>query len=1001
MWTLLPPQSVPRCELDDAQREASEPAAGVSCVLGGPGTGKTVTLVESVVRRVQEGAPLSEIAVLAGSRQAAQQLRRTVIGRIGQAQTQPLFTTVHGLALGLLRLAEPSDELPWALLRAPEQEERIRDLLANGRASWPTLLQPALKTRGFARQLREVLARIRQRSLDEHDVAHLAQERESPTLAAIADFLDEYLAVGDLAQTLDYAELVYRTRLVLHDPASSGMAREHIREVFVDDAHDLDPAQTALLGDLAMLGIPVTVFGDPDQVVSEFRGATAQGMLHLTELEPSRVMSLAHDHRHAVAVVEGLNALRGRIAASTARAPLVPVRSEQGEICVELCSSESAEVAHVADGIRRVVASGASWSDIAVIARAGKAQLMPLTRALLRLGIPVEVAADELVLAEDDAVAALLRALCLAASSEAPTDDQARALALSPLVGLDAIALRRLERHIDGDGVWAKMLAADPEGEWAIARSVADTVTSVSSGLEDGCSVADALWELWSCTSWPSVLQKAALDGNRQANHHLDAVVELFERAGHEPVLSGTPGVWKFARDLEGQEIPADTGRESRITGTGVLVTTAHRAKGREWQHVWVVGVQEGRWPQAAPGGQLLDPGRLLDGEPRTIAEHLQEERRLFYLACARACTSLHVSAVASSDLQPSRFLTELGAPLVEVTGYPARPLTAQALVGELRQVLADPERSMVLRRGAAARLQHLAAEGIASANPANWWGASQHPPHAGHSVLRLSGSALEGILTCPRQYYLARRARAKRPSNQAASFGSLIHEVAQHAQTDNLDAAGMRALLDDRWSTVDFAAPWQETNERVQAESMIDRLAAWFPEQSATLLGVEQGFEARVEVEGREVLLHGFVDRLELMHTDEGPKLRILDFKTMRSKPTASSVATNVQLGLYQLAAQSGGFDALAPGVREVASAALVMLRIDASGLPLVMEQSSLTAAPELPDEPLIVGPTWMHDRIASAKAVLERGEFPATPGDACRICDFRSGCPAIQEIA
>lgn len=1001
MWTLLPPQPVPHHELDTSQRGVSEPVAGITCVLGGPGTGKTVTLVESVVRRVQDGAPLSEVAVLAGSRQAAQQLRRAVVGRLGQAQTQPLFTTVHGLALGLLRLAEPSDELPWALLRAPEQEERIRDLLAHGRASWPASLQPALGTRGFARQLREVLARIRQRSLDEHDVALLAKERQSQTLSAIADFLDEYLAVGDLAQTLDYAELVYRTRVLLHDPGAHGMVRERICEVFVDDAHDLDPAQTALLGDLAMLGIPVTVFGDPDQVVSEFRGATARGMLSLTKLEPSRVVSLVHDHRHAVAVVSSLNALRGRIAASTARAPIVPVRSDEGEVRVSLFSSESAEVAHVADGIRRAVASGASWADIAVISRAGKAQLMPLTRALLRLGIPVEVAADELVLAEDEAVSALLAALCLAASSNEPTDEQARSLALSPLVGLDAIALRRLERHIEGDGVWAKMLSADTEGEWATARTVADTLKRVFSELEGGCSVADALWEVWSCTNWPTALQNAALSGDRHANHHLDAVVELFERAGHEPVLSGAPGVWKFVRDLEGQEIPADTGRESSITGTGALVTTAHRAKGREWQHVWVVGVQEGRWPQAAPGGQLLDPGRLLDGVPRTIAEHLQEERRLFYLACARACTTLHVSAVASGDLQPSRFLTELGVPLVEVTGFPERPLTSQALVGELRQTLADPERSAVLRRGAAARLQHLAAEGIASANPSNWWGAPQHPPHAGHSVLRLSGSALEGILTCPRQYYLARRARAKRPSNQAASFGSLIHEVAQSAQTDNLDATGMRALLDERWSTVDFAAPWQETSERAQAEHMINRLAAWFPEQSATLLGVEQGFEARVEVEGREVVLHGFVDRLELIHTDEGPKLRILDFKTMRSKLTANSVASNVQLGLYQLAAQSGAFDALAPGVRAVASAALVMLRIDASGLPLVMEQSSLTAAPELPDEPLIVGPTWMHDRLASAKAVLERGEFPATPGDACRMCDFRSDCPANQEIA
>lgn len=986
--------------LDERQQVAASAFRGMTLVVGGPGTGKTITLVEAVAARVTQGDPLQEIAVLAGSRTAAQQLRRDVIGHVGRAQTQPLFTTVHGLALGLLRLNQTSDEDAWAVLRAPEQEERIRDLLQAHRATWPQSLQPALGTRGFARQLREVLARIRQRSWDEHDVAALARERGDAQLAAIARFLDEYLAIGDLAQTIDYAELVYRARLLLHDPTFGATVRQRIREVFVDDAHDLDPAQIALLRDLATLGIPVTVFGDPDQVVSEFRGATVRGLFEALDVTPSRVVTLEESHRHSEAVAAALHAVRRHIAAIGPRPTYAARHDAAGEVTITMYDSVSAEIAHVVNQLRHAVAQGAHWSDLAVIVRAGRTQLMPVTRALLSFGIPVEVAAEELVLSEDEAVGTLLTALRLAASGEPPADAEARALLSSQLVGLDPVAIRRLERSTDDESVWETVTTADPEGEWGVARTVADTLAEVASGLASGVSVPEALWKLWACTSWPERLRREALDGQRQANHQLDAVVELFERASKQPILSGVAGALAFIRQLTEQEIPADTGRESRLTGTGVLVTTAHRAKGRQWPQVWVLGVQEGRWPKAAPGGQLLDPGRLLDAQPRTIAEHLQEERRLFYLACSRARTHLHVSAVADNDLQPSRFLRELGVTPTTVLGHPEHPLTSAALVGALRAAAADPQASEVLRAGAALRLRRLGAKGVTAADPVHWWCATNHEQLApARTPIWLSGSALESILECPRRYFLSRRAHAASASNWTASFGTLIHRIAQQAQAERLGVEDMHALVAEGWDEVEFPAPWQEAAEREAADGIIDRLARWFPERQDTLLAVEHSFETQVEVAGTTVVLHGTVDRLELIEGDDGPKLRIVDFKTMRRKPTAKDVAENVQLGLYQLAAAAGAFESLAPGVRQVAASALLLLRLDSSGLPTVMEQAPLTAAPTLKDEALTVGPTWMHDRIASAVTVLGSGEFPATRGDACTHCDFQAGCPAWQE--
>ncbi len=999
MWKLLPPEAPTHPVLDEVQESALTPHPGVTVVLGGPGTGKSAMLVELVARRVLAGTPLGRIAVLAGSRAAAQQLRRTIVGRVGRAQTQPVVTTVHGLALGLLRDAAPRDERPWTLLRAPQQEERIRDLLQHPRVRWPEGLQPALGTRGFARQLRELLARIRQRSWDEEQLADLAEQRGDETLAAVADFLDEYLAVGDLEGSIDYAELVHRTRIALHD-ADVGLAvRARLDLVVVDDAHDLDPAQTALLADVAELGIPLTALGDPDQVVSGFRGATAQGLLQLAGRPGARTVQLEDTHRHGRAVAAAVGGLRRRLPTVGAARALRAARDVEGEVTVRLHRTHADEQAAVADELRRAVADGARWSDLAVCVRAGRAQLVPWTRALLRMGIPVEVAAEELVIAEDPAAALLLDVLALAADGGEPGPERAARLLTSPLAGLDAVSLRRLERAGGGVDAWSAAADADPRGDWAGARRLVDVVRESAEALESGAGVAEVLWECWTCSSWPDRLREDALAGDHAADRHLDACVELFERAGAEPRLTGRAGAWKFLRDLEGEEIPADTGRESTITGTGIQLTTAHRAKGRQWQRVWCVEVQEGRWPRATPGGLLLDPGRLLDGAPRTVAEHVQEERRLFLLACARAGTHLHVSAVEDVDERPSRFVAELGVTPEVVTAATTVPLRAAALVGELRFAAADPESSPALRRAAAVRLAHLRDEGVTAADPARWWWPHDRAvaPARPDARVRLSGSALEALLACPRRYFLDRRAGASRRS-QAASFGTVVHGVAQDAQTDGLTREAMQERLRERWDEIQFDTPWQALAEEEAARVILDRFDAWLRQQPGELLGVEVPFEVPVEVEGRAVLLSGVVDRLERVEDDQGTRLKVVDLKTFRSTPTKAQVAGNVQLGLYQLAVAEGAFDALADGVRAAAPPSLLLLRQDKQGLPQVLEQSTLAARPTLGDEPLEVGPTWVHDRIATGVRILVDGHFPATRNDQCRFCEFRPGCPAWE---
>lgn len=504
---------------------------GPLLVLAGPGTGKTTTLVEAVAARIARGADPARLLVLTFSRKAAVELRDRMAARLGAARG-PQATTFHSFCYALVRAHQDADLFadPLRLLSGPEQDVTVRDLLAGqldlekeGRPhiSWPDELRACLTTRGFADEVRAVLARSRELGLGPDALAAFARRTGRPDWGAAARFLAEYLDVLDAQGVLDYAELVHRAVLLAERPEVSAQLAGAYDAVFVDEYQDTDPAQVRLLHALAGNrgstpagggGRDLVAFGDPDQSIYAFRGADVNGILDFPEMfrradgAPAPVGVLTTSRRSGDRLLAATRLLTRRMPLT--RLPSAKVRAhrelgavrEGGSVEAYTYPTASTELDNIADLLRRAhLEDGVPWSEMAVLVRAGGRTLPSLRRALTSAGVPLEVDGDDLALRHEPAAGPLLTALRAVAEAavragaaeaaearEAPGDadapespapwldtETALTLLASPLGAMDAADLRRLGRALRDEERAAGNKVPAPSGE-LLARALAE-----------------------------------------------------------------------------------------------------------------------------------------------------------------------------------------------------------------------------------------------------------------------------------------------------------------------------------------------------------------------------------------------------------------------------------------------------------------------------------------------------------------------------------------------
>ena len=1047
----LPAASAPR--LDEAQQQVVDHAGGPLLVLAGPGTGKTTTIVAAVADRIERrGIDPERVLVLTFSRKAAAELRERITARLRRTTREPLAMTFHSYAYALARreFVLAGDEPP-RLLSAPEQLLEVRRMLRgeaqDGGGRWPERLRPALATRGFAEEVRDLLMRAAERGLDGRGLRRLGKHRDRDDWVAAAAFLDRYAARFDLAPVpaYDYAEIVRIAAALLSREETRQRERGAYDVVLVDEYQDSDPAQESLLLALAGDGRELIAVGDPDQSIYAFRGADVRALTEFPDRfrtadgQPAPVVALRTCRRSGPVLLAASRRLARRLPAapsapggSASHRDLAPApHTPAGEVRILVADSSTQEAALVADTLRRAhLADQIPWSSMAVLVRSAARQVPLLRRALTAANVPVTVAGDELPLADEPGTRPLLMLLRCALRPAALDEQTAAELLCGPLGGTDALGLRRLRRSLQllaeaagegkgegkGDLIAEALrdprdLAALPDRVAGPAQRVAGLLARASAAIEAGGNAEDVLWAIWDASGLAEQWQRASAAGGpagAAADRDLDAALALFDQAAHftDTMPPGAPGL--FADSLAGQEIVGDTLAERGVQEDCVRILTAHRSKGLEWEVVVVAGVQEETWPDLRLRGSLLGAGELAEtvhsglseagrpdpGPPQgadvdaamLAAKLLAEERRLFYVAVTRARRRLVVTAAGGEDTdqRPSRFLTELAGDDVPIE----RVADSRHRWLSMPALVADLRRAAADTRAAPAVRQAAAAQ-LARLAAA---GVRAAHPRAWYALTELSDAGPivaggETVRLSPSQVESFTRCGLRWLLEAAVGAGR--SDVLRHLGTVIHAAAVLAAsgaserAVADRIDEIWHHLDFGSAWYSAKQRALAERMVRKFLAWHAENPRELVAVEQSLKVRIGPVEITGRVDRLE---SDDQGRAVVVDLKTGGSAPREDELDRHPQLGVYQLAVLLGAFERL--GLAEPGGAELVQVG-KASGVTMrakVQRQGALAEDPE---------PGWAKDLVETVAAGMAGPVFEAKVNPGCRTCPVASCCP------
>jgi DNA helicase II / ATP-dependent DNA helicase PcrA len=643
--------------LNSMQRKAVETTEGPVLVVAGAGSGKTRVLTHRVAYLLayKKIHPWNILAITFTNK-AAREMKERISSLVGANAEEIWISTFHAMCVRILR--RDIDRIGYS-----------RNFTILDTSDQLSVIKQVLKEENLDPKKFEPRALLNKISSAKNSLLGPAEMKAKAT-----DFMDEVSAqVYEKYQhklrtneSLDFDDLLMQTvHLFYQVPEVKEYYQRKFQYIHVDEYQDTNHAQYVLVKLLAGHFQNICVVGDADQSIYRFRGADISNILQFERDYPqAQLIKLEQNYRSTKKILEAANHL---IAHNTERKPKnLWTENESGsEIRLFEADTEHEEAHYVAEQILKGRNEGIDYKDFAILYRTN-AQSRVLEEVLLKSNIPYQVVGG-IKFYERKEIKDLLAYLRLIVN---PNDDLSLTRVINvPRRGIGAATLEKISSYATKHdlSLFQAILEAEQIGLTKRALTPLTEFAQLISQLHqmvEYLSSVELTEEVLSLTGYREELKKENTLEAQSRLENIDeflSVAQEFEKRNEDKSLTAFLTDLALISDLDTLD---ESGEDEKSTSF-VSMMTLHSAKGLEFPHVFLVGMEEGIFPH----------NRSLDDE-----NEMEEERRLAYVGITRAEKELHLTRARTrmifghtSANPPSRFLKEIPVDLIETIGK-ARP---------------------------------------------------------------------------------------------------------------------------------------------------------------------------------------------------------------------------------------------------------------------------------------------------------------------------------------
>jgi DNA helicase-2/ATP-dependent DNA helicase PcrA len=657
-------------DLNPEQRQAAETTEGPVLILAGAGTGKTRAITYRMAHLIASGVAPESILAVTFTNKAAEQMQERLSDLLLKSGLPPAsawLSTFHSLCARLLRREAASAGLPRNFSIFDDDDQLAAIKLCTAQLNFA---EEKLNPRSILSAISHAKNHGKSAESMEKDSIGTEGRRVARIYAAYEKLLKQSSAV-------DFDDLLLRAMAVLRDvPEVRKRWQARFRYIHVDEYQDTNRVQYDLLRLLCGPEQNVCVVGDEDQSIYRWRGADVGILLRFTEDFPrARVVRLERNYRSTQTILDA----SGTVVANNSKRLGKTLSSEQGaggKVRYLEARDAQAEAEFVAGEVSRRL-NDTGEETCAVLYRTNF-QSRAFEEVFRRMGVRYRLVGGFSFYSR----AEVKDALAYARLAFHADDDISllRVLNVPPRgIGKTSVDLIRQTAQQEGGSLWAAIgkivegRGTQPNGRAVVPlRAFQELVAQLQDDLAHSLP-AEFLHALLDKTGYFAMLRERNSPEDISRMENLEELVRA--------VAEGTDAGETFADFLDRAALVSDS--DAYEEKPGVILMTLHSAKGLEFDHVFLAGLEEGIFPHSR---STDDP----DG--------IEEERRLCYVGMTRAKTTLTLTRAVYRRMfgeeqrlrgsLPSRFLAEIPGELVETVRG------SLAEFGESRRYESDPEYS-------------------------------------------------------------------------------------------------------------------------------------------------------------------------------------------------------------------------------------------------------------------------------------------------------------------